>query len=98
MKRLTIAAFALCLGFTTAAGCSSGNEEGCRKAIENIFRLTGLDKTSSGPSVRKAVRSCRANASKDAIECMVNAKTNADLQTCEGGVAGDLLENENKGE
>jgi len=94
MKRLTIAVLAVCLGIGAATGCSSGNEAGCRKAIKNIFKITGMDKGSSGPNVDAAVRSCRANASGDAIDCMIAAKTLDDLSKCEGGVADDLLKDE----
>jgi hypothetical protein len=94
MKRLTIAALALGLGLATATGCSGGNEARCQKAIENIFELTGLNKTGSGPDIHAAVRSCRANASSEAIDCMIKAKSVADLEECEGGVADDLLKND----
>jgi hypothetical protein len=80
MKWLTIAVLAVGL----SAGCGDSSEDRCRDAIRNIFKITGLDKTSSGPDEHAAIRSCRANASRDAIKCMIEAKTMDDLSKCEG--------------
>jgi len=92
MKGSIIAALALAFTLTTLPGCSrTGNEERCREAIRNIIRITGLDKGGSGPDEHAAIRSCRANASSDAIDCMIAAKTMDDLAKCEGGVADDLV-------
>ena len=83
MTRSIIAALVLALA--AATGCSkTGNEDRCREAVENIFHITGLDKTGSGPDVHAAVRSCRANASGAAIDCMIAAKTTDDLAKCDG--------------
>ena len=82
MTRPIIAALVLALA--TAMGCSSsGNEERCRQAVRNIFHITGLSKTGSGPDEHAAIRSCRANASDKAIECMIAAKTTEDLAKCD---------------
>lgn len=82
MTRPIIAALALAL--VTAVGCSeTGNEERCRQAIRNIFHITGLDKTGSGPDEHAAIRSCRANASDQAITCMIAAKNTEDLAKCD---------------
>jgi len=83
MRRSIIAA--LVLSLVAATGCSkTGNEDRCREAIRNIFHITGLDKTGSGPDEYAAVRSCRANASDTAIDCMLAAKTADDLAKCDG--------------
>lgn len=94
MRRLTIAVLALGLGLASATGCGDTNEQKCKKAVENIFTLTGLNKSGSGPDVHAAVRSCRANASSDAIDCMIDAKSLDDLAKCEGDFAKGMVEPE----
>ncbi len=90
--------FVLALGLgTTAAGfgCKAKpSEKACREAIENIRRISGQDANDVGADPIAAVRSCRGNSSKAAVECMRTAKTIADLEKCEaeGGLAAPATE------
>ncbi|RMH40167.1 MAG: hypothetical protein D6689_14770 [Deltaproteobacteria bacterium] len=79
MKWLTIAAAAALL-----VACGEGNEKQCREAVRNIFRITGVNESGSGPDEHAAVRSCRANASSESIRCMIQARTVDDLAKCDG--------------
>jgi len=93
MTRLVGMALSIAIA-VALAGCGKGNEERCQAAIENIFSLTGIDKTSSGPDMHAAVRNCRSKASGAAIDCMIAAKTLEELEKCEGGLAKDLAKDE----
>ena len=83
--------FALALGLSTSAagfGCKAKpSEKACREAIENIRRISGQDANDVGADPVAAVRSCRGNSSKEAVECMRTAKTITDLEACEGAMA-----------
>jgi hypothetical protein len=81
----------LLLGGATATGCSKGNEEDCRKAIENVRRLTGTVTDDFGPDPEAAVRSCRGNADRASVRCVMNAQSLAELEQCEGGLADELF-------
>src|SRR6185503_9610427 len=60
--------FLLALAILVAAGCSSKpSEEACEKAVTNIRKLTGQSNTDVGADKRAAVRSCRAQSSKDKV-------------------------------
>ena len=43
------------------------SEEACEKAVNNIRKLTGQSNTDVGADKRAAVRSCRAQSSKDKV-------------------------------
>jgi len=85
--------FVMALGLGTSAagfGCKAKpSEKACREAIENIRRISGQDANDVGADPVAAVRSCRGNSSKEAVECMRVAKTITDLEKCEaaGGMA-----------
>ena len=70
--------FVLVLG----VACDKASEEDCRRAIDNISKITGTDP--SAKDVESAVRSCRAFSTQKGITCMSNAETRQDLQACEG--------------
>ena len=80
---------ALFLG--VAAGCSTKpSEEACEKAVSNIRKLTGQSNTEIGADKRAAIRSCRAQSSKDTVECMAEARTAEELFACGGKMAEQL--------
>ncbi len=84
-----------------AAGCSAKpSEEACEKAVNNIRKLTGQSNTDVGADKRAAVRSCRAQSSKDKVECMVEARTVDELDKCGGKFADEvkkMIEEQKKG-
>jgi len=83
--------FLLALAILVAAGCSSKpSEEACEKAVTNIRKLTGQSNTDVGADKRAAVRSCRAQSSKDKVECMVEARTVEELDKCGGKFAAEV--------
>jgi hypothetical protein len=81
-------------------GCSSTkpDEERCRLAVDNIRAINRLDDADVGARPEAMVRSCRAQSSRDAVECMIAAKTVEDLQKCEGDVGADYYEREREAE
>jgi len=84
MRRVVLAL--LLLG--GAASCSTKpSEESCEKAVNNIRKLTGQSHTDIGADKRAAIRSCRAQSSKDTVECMADARTSDELFACGGKMA-----------
>lgn len=84
-------AFLIGLLVLFAAGCSTKpSEESCEKAVNNIRKLTGQSNTEIGADKRAAVRSCRAQSSKDKVECMVEARTVEELDKCGGKFAAEV--------
>ena len=79
--------FALALVLSAAGlgmGCKAKpSEKSCREAIDNIRRISGQDANKIGTDPIAAIRSCRGNSSKAAVECWRQAKTEADLEKCE---------------
>jgi hypothetical protein len=74
-----------------AAGCSTKpSEEACEKAVSNIRKLTKQSNTEIGADKRAAIRSCRAQSSKDTVECMAEARTAEELFACGGKMAEQL--------
>ncbi len=70
------------------AGCArKATEEACDKAIANIRKLTGQAHSEVGADRRAAVRSCRAQSSRDTVECYVEAQTTEELFGCGGELA-----------
>ncbi|MCP4443765.1 MAG: hypothetical protein GY811_00270 [Myxococcales bacterium] len=82
----------LALGLGTAGmglGCKAKpSEKACGEAIENIRDITKQGANDVGADPVAAIRSCRGNSSKEAVECMRVAKTLADLEKCEGQAGG----------
>jgi len=87
--KLWSAVLLLAAATVTSAACSKPSEKDCKQAIETIRRLAGTDSDDFGDP-EKAIRSCRANASKKSVKCILSAKTYADLEKCEGGVFDDM--------
>jgi len=91
MAMTRVGAFLLGLAILVAAGCSSKpSEDACEKAVTNIRKLTGQSNTDVGADKRAAVRSCRAQSSKDKVECMVEARTVEELDKCGGKFAAEV--------
>jgi hypothetical protein len=67
------------------ASCDKPTEDACRKAIDNIQKITGIEASAGAPDAEAAVRKCRAQASRKAVQCMMDAKTVDDIAACEGG-------------
>jgi len=83
--------FLLAMFLLLGAGCSTRpSEEACEKAVGNIRKLTGQSHTELGADKRAAVRSCRAQSSKDTVECMAEARTADELFACGGKMADEI--------
>lgn len=79
------------LALFAGAGCSTRpSEEACEKAVTNIRKLTGQTHTEMGADKRAAIRSCRAQSSKDTVECMAEARTAEELFACGGKMAAEV--------
>ena len=82
MKRILlvlVVASATCLG-----GCNRTSEAECRKAVENIDRIYGRTEDPGQLDPQAAIRACRGRDTKKKVKCMIDAKTVADLEACEG--------------
>jgi hypothetical protein len=82
-----LACVALALG---AAACTKPKDDDCKNAIANIRHLYGTANSAQGMSPQAAVRSCRGSASRESVQCIIDAKTIQELQSCAGG--GEFLE------
>jgi hypothetical protein len=81
----------LAIGLALLGACSTKpSEESCEKAVNNIRKLTGQSHTDVGADKRAAVRSCRAQSSKDTVECMAEARTAEELFACGGKMAEEV--------
>jgi hypothetical protein len=76
-----LAGLTLCL----IASCSKPSSDDCRKAIANIQKLNGIENSDQAPDPEAAVRKCRAQSSKKAVKCTINAKTAAEAEACNAG-------------
>ncbi len=63
--------------------CDHPTAADCRKAVENIDRLTAGMENDRERNPEAAVRACRARSSTAFVRCVIDAKTNEDLQACE---------------
>lgn len=77
-----LACVALSLG---AAACAKPKDDDCKNAIANIRNLYGTANYAQGTPPQAAVRSCRGNASREAVQCITKAKTIQELESCAGG-------------
>jgi outer membrane biosynthesis protein TonB len=73
-----------------SAACAKPKEEDCRRAIANIRNVYGTANFAQGVPPNAAVRSCRGSASKEAVRCVIAAKSIQELESCAGG--GEFLE------
>lgn len=88
----------LCLALALALACMACNrpsEAKCKEAVDNIFALTGAaENPASAPDEQQWIRSCRANATKDTVNCYIAAKTIEQLGQCEGDLGKKMAEKE----
>lgn len=68
-----------------AGGCEKPSEENCRKALANVRTLYKTDNADQHNDVAGDVRRCVGGSSKKAVECAMNAKTLAELESCNFG-------------
>lgn len=85
-------ALAAVLAASLAGGCDRPGEEECRDAVLNIREITQVTERLDESEVEAAIRSCRANASAESVECVREAETLDDLVACEGEVAEDVVD------
>jgi hypothetical protein len=78
------------LAVALATGCDRPDEDSCRLAVENIQRIAQAGDRIERADTEAAVRSCRANASGESVQCMINARTMDDLLDCEGEFAEEI--------
>jgi hypothetical protein len=90
MIRTPFITLLLALALIFAAGCDRPDEDNCRLAVENIQRIAQAGDRIERADTEAAVRSCRANASRESVQCMINARTMEDLIDCEGDLAEEL--------
>lgn len=97
MKTSTLLFAVVCLGLFA---CDSGkaSESQCKKAVDNIRKITGLDKADLGARPETMVRSCRAQTTRASADCMIQAKTIEDLRGCEGETGAKFYEKEEERE
>jgi hypothetical protein len=86
----TVFASALACAALSLAGCAKPKDEDCKNAIANIRHLYGTAGYGQGTPPQAAVRSCRGSASREAVDCIIKAKTIQELESCAGG--GEFLE------
>jgi len=100
MRTVIVTAIVTALLAVGTIGCKQGkpSESQCKKAVENIRRIVGLDKADLGARPEAMVRSCRANATKADADCMINAQTVEDLEKCEGETGAAFYEEEEERE
>jgi hypothetical protein len=65
-----------------AIGCNKPSEDDCRRAILNLYKVRGIDSSPQAPDPAPAVRRCRSSASKDTVQCLINAKTAGEADRC----------------
>jgi len=66
------------------------SQEACEKAVLNIRKITGQTRSEPDAVERAAVRSCRAQSSRDTVDCYVHAQTVDALYACGGEMAEEL--------
>jgi hypothetical protein len=67
-----------------SVGCGNKpTEEQCKKAIANIQKLSGIDSTTDETETLAAIRKCRGQSTREAADCMINAKSLDELDGCE---------------
>ena len=81
-----IASAAVALLAVSAIGCNKPSEEDCKKALNNIRSLYETEKEQVGAPMANMVRACRGSASRESIQCFIEAKSKKDLLNCQGNV------------
>lgn len=62
--------------------CNKPTPEDCRKAILHWEELLGTDTTSRNTDIEAEVRRCRGGSTKEAVTCVLDAKTLDELNAC----------------
>jgi len=78
MKKLIAIGLGLALG---ATACNKPKEEDCRRALENIRRLSHTDKIDT-IDMEGWVRRCRGNSKRETVQCAIGAQTVEQLKAC----------------
>ncbi len=85
--------------FMTSA-CSScstkPSQESCQQAIANIRKIHGTTTMNVGATPRQAIRSCQGTATRQSVQCFIDANSEEDLLKCTGKSGQDYLEKERK--
>jgi hypothetical protein len=81
--------------FVGTMGCKAKpSEKDCKDAINNVRRINQQDSSDMGADPIAMIRSCRGSSSQKSVDCMIRAKTEADLQGCEGEIGGKYFDSE----
>ena len=72
--------FGLLLCGALFVACDKPSEEDCRKAVANMRSIHGTENptVNADPDVRR----CKGASSKKSVQCVIAAKTEADLAAC----------------
>jgi hypothetical protein len=81
-----------------APACDRPSQGDCEKAVDHIRNLYGTAEDEAGVSRAAAIRSCRGNADKDSVDCVLGARTKEELSRCEGALTDELFPDEGEGE
>ncbi len=79
---MTMRSFVLLAAIMLCA-CGRPSTEDCRKAVNNMQKLRGLENAQQAPDPEAAVRKCRSTANPDTVACLIRAKTQPELDACE---------------
>jgi len=66
------------------AACGKPSEEDCRRALLNVQKIRGLSDSPNAPDPEPAVRKCRSTASKTQVDCLIAARSQQDIDACQG--------------
>ena len=64
------------------AACDKPSESDCKKAAANMHKVEGIEGSDELLETNRFVRQCRAQFSKKAVQCVMDAKTAEDLDKC----------------
>lgn len=82
----TALVFLAALLLTLTACNAKPSEAECRKAIDNINKIVGVENTANiERDIEINVRRCRAEWSRKSVKCMQTKTTPEGLAECEGG-------------
>ena len=80
MKRFLLVVAALAPLGTGA--CNKPTPEDCQKALSHWKELLGTDTTSRITDIEAEVRRCRGGSTREAVACVINAKTLDEVNAC----------------
>jgi hypothetical protein len=73
---------AVLVAFAGACKSTKPSEEECERVVTHIRQLHGNQFADVGADKNAMVRSCRANSSKEMVNCMLAATNQPDLEKC----------------